>query len=76
MLARELISDEIPHLTYSDNGEKALQWMEDYKLTEMPLVEGSSFLGLISETAILDQEILDKPLKSLKIEYDNSSVSE
>tara|TARA_B100000965_G_C19596008_1_gene760284 strand:+ start:302 stop:964 length:663 start_codon:yes stop_codon:yes gene_type:complete len=76
MLAKELISYEVPPLSFSTNGERALQLMEDFKLTEMPIVEGTSYKGLISEAAILDLESLDSPLKNLQPQLDLTSVTE
>lgn len=54
MIAIELISDDIPPLKTSDTGKKALQWMEEFKLRELPIVNNNTFLGLISETDIMD----------------------
>lgn len=54
MLAIELITDEIPPLKFSDNGDKALAWMEEFKVYELPLVNEHKFLGLITENELLD----------------------
>lgn len=75
MLAQELISEEIPYLKPSDTAEKALQLLEDFKLTEMPLVENGNFLGLLSESAILDFESLDRKIGRKGLELDLISVS-
>ena len=62
MLARDLITDEIPPLKVTDTGEKALRWMEEFKVWHLPVVKGTEFLGLISETNILD---LNQPNESI-----------
>ncbi len=54
MVAIELLSDEIPPLKTSDLGATALIWMEEFKLTELPVVHQEKFLGLIQEADILD----------------------
>jgi len=54
MLAIEVITDEIPPLKISDSGDKALSWMEEFKVYELPLVNGHQFLGLILESDLLD----------------------
>jgi acetoin utilization protein AcuB len=54
MVARDLISDLIPPLRTSDTGEKALAWMEEFKVAHLPIVNNVDFLGLISESDILD----------------------
>ena len=62
MLARELISDEIPALKTSDTGNMALELMEEYKLTELPIVNNTDFLGLITENDILDFDDPNAPI--------------
>lgn len=54
MLAKDLISPEIPSVKPTDSVAKALQWLEEFKLTEIPLVQNSIFQGLISEGDLLD----------------------
>lgn len=77
MLAIDLISDEIPPLKTSDTGKKALQWMEEFKLRELPIVNNNAFLGLISETDILDlnhpEEALGNHSLSLEKPYVHAS---
>ena len=74
MLAIELISDEIPALKTSDTGTIALQWMEDYKLTELPIVNNKEFLGLITESDILDLADPDMPIGNHKLSIETPSV--
>ena len=54
MLAKELINPDIPTLKTSDSGTMALELMEDFKVTELPIVNNSQFLGLITENDILN----------------------
>jgi CBS domain-containing protein len=54
MIASELISYDIPPLKLSDTGNKALDWMEEFKITELPIVKDGKYLGLISESNLLD----------------------
>ena len=54
MLAQEIISDNIPPLKGSDTGDKAIEWMMEFKLSHLPLVENKKYLGLVSEDDILD----------------------
>jgi signal-transduction protein with cAMP-binding, CBS, and nucleotidyltransferase domain len=53
MLARELIRDLIPPLKVTDNGHRALAWMEEFRLQYLPVINEKEFLGLVSETDIL-----------------------
>ena len=53
MLAEELIVDNIPPLKPSDTGETALNWMDDFKVKNLCVVENQQYLGTISENDIL-----------------------
>jgi len=54
MLAIELNNDLIPRLTLQDSVSKALQLINDFKVTHLPVVADEKFLGLISEDDLLD----------------------
>lgn len=54
MLAREIISENIPPLKSSDSGDKAIEWMYEFKLSHLPLVDHGKYIGLVSEEDILD----------------------
>ena len=65
MRAIDLITEEIPPLTHTDTGEKALSWMEEFKVSHLPVLKAGNFVGVISENDILDQIDLDKSLDEL-----------
>lgn len=56
MLARELISRIVPPLRPNDEVARALAWMDEFKVSHLPVVDENEFLGLISEDNILDGE--------------------
>lgn len=62
MLASALISDTIPPLRTSDTGLKALNWMDEFRVSHLPIVNNHEFLGLISDTEILDLNAPEEPL--------------
>jgi hypothetical protein len=62
MYARELISDDIPPLKTSDTGERALAWMDEFRVSHLPIVNNVDFLGLISESDILDFNSSSEPI--------------
>lgn len=62
MYARELISDDIPPLKTSDTGERALAWMDEFRVSHLPIVNNVDFLGLISESDILDFNSANEPI--------------
>lgn len=65
MKALELISDEIPPLTHTDTGEKALRWMDEFKVSHLPVLKNGNFVGVISESDILDKLNLEDTLDIL-----------
>ncbi|MCB9186259.1 MAG: CBS domain-containing protein [Flavobacteriales bacterium] len=75
MLARELISKVVPPLRPNDEVARALAWMDEFKVSHLPVVDGQTFLGLISEDNILDGEKDDTVLAS-KDAFIDASVSE
>ncbi len=65
MTAREVITDEIPPLMHTDSGEKALIWMEEFKVSHLPVLKNGNFVGLISESDVLDKKDLELTLDVL-----------
>lgn len=82
MQAKELISDIIPFLRITDTGEKALTWMEIFRISHLPIVKNSKLLGIIADTDIYDrnsvEETVWKPSLSLKkhFVYENQHIYE
>jgi acetoin utilization protein AcuB len=62
MEAKDLISDIVPVLHTSDTGAKALNWMEIFRISHLPIVNNEDFLGLISDTDIYDYNMADEPV--------------
>lgn len=62
MLAKELISDVVPALKTSDSGVKALYWMDIFRISHLPIVNNTEFLGLISDADIYDMNTPDEPI--------------
>lgn len=62
MVAGDLISEIIPSLKTSDTGQTALNWMEIFRISHLPIVNNQDFLGLISDTDIYDMNKPDEPI--------------
>ena len=62
MLAKDLISEVVPSLMTSDSGQTALNWMEIFRISHLPIVNNQDFLGLISDTDIYDMNQPDEPI--------------
>ncbi len=74
MLAKDLISDTIPALHTSDSGIIALNWMEIFKISHLPIVNNKEFLGLISEADIYDLNNPEEPVGNHKLSLSHSFV--
>jgi len=62
MVAKDLISEIIPTLKTSDLGQTALNWMEIFRISHLPIVNTQDFLGLISDADIYDMNRPDEPI--------------
>lgn len=67
MIAKHLISTVIPSVKTSDTGRQALQLMEFYRISHLPIVNHVDFLGLISEADIYDQNRPDEAIGSYQL---------
>lgn len=76
MIARDLITDEIPPLKTSDSGQKALDWMEEFRVAHLPIVNKEDFLGLVSEDDILNLNNPKEPLGNHSLSLFKSYVTE
>ena len=69
MIAKELISDNIPFLKTTDTIEDALNIMETLKVAHLPIVDKLSLLGLISDTNLYDKQLTKSTIGELSQEY-------
>ena len=76
MIARQLITNEIMHLKTSDTGKTALSWMDEYKVSHLPIVNNEDFLGLVSEQDIYSFNNMDEPLGNHTLSLKNPYVNE
>ena len=63
MLAAELISSSITTISTDTHGIEALKYMEEIKVTHLPIVEKQKYFGVISEHEILDWENTNELIK-------------
>ncbi len=67
MTAIELISKDIPTLRTSDTGQAALDLMDTFRVSHLPVVNNIYFLGLISDNDIYSLNKLDEPIGNHKL---------
>ena len=65
MKAINLITEEIPPLVHTDSGEKALNWMDEFKVSHLPVLKNGNFVGVVSESDILDRLNAENSLDGL-----------
>ncbi|MGN6492484.1 MAG: CBS domain-containing protein [Agriterribacter sp.] len=56
MFAGQLISRSIPFLHMDDSAGKALQEMNDFHVSHLPVVAEDKYLGIVSEDILLDND--------------------
>ncbi|MCB0760649.1 MAG: CBS domain-containing protein [Flavobacteriales bacterium] len=62
MIVKDYISHDCPELTRMDNPENALNLMDEYQVSHLPVVEQGKYLGLVSEDEL---EVRDTPNSGL-----------
>ena len=62
MIAKDLLSEVVPPLRLTDSGQKALNWMEIFRISHLPVVDEKRLVGLISDKIIYDLNIIDQPV--------------
>ena len=76
MIASELISYDIPPLKLSDTGVKALDWMEEFKTSDLPVIDNNKYIGLIGESEILDRNNIEDKLSDYNLSFKTPSINE
>lgn len=64
MIAEELISEIVPAIKRDDKASEALNWMDVFKVSHLPIVEESEYLGLISDADIFDKNTPESSVMS------------
>jgi acetoin utilization protein AcuB len=72
LLAENLISDLIPSVKGTELGQKALGWMDVFRVSHIPVVEDSKYLGLVSDKLIYDLNLLEAPIEGILDKLDTS----
>jgi len=67
MIASSLITDTIPPVFVNESCEKALIWMDEFKVAHLPVVDGTEYVGLVSDDLILDSNDDKAPVGSLNL---------
>lgn len=63
MVASELISDTLPAVKLTDTVSHVLDWMNEFKITQLPVISGTKLYGIIKENDLLDSESDEAAIK-------------
>lgn len=74
MLAENLISDVIPSVRSSRKGKKALSHMDIFRVSHIPVVDDSKYLGLVSDKLIYDLNLVEESLSKAFEALDTTHV--
>ncbi len=69
MIASELISYDIPPLKVTDTGAKALEWMEEFKVKDIPVINKNKYVGMLEESDVLDRNDIDDKISSYDLNF-------
>ncbi len=62
MIAENLIVETLPVMRPGDTGQQALNWMDLYRVSHLPVVKEKEYLGLISDRLIYDLNLTDESI--------------
>ncbi len=76
MLTVDLINNNIPRLQLQDSIIKALQLVNDFRVTHLPVVSDDKYLGFISEEDLLDAEDEKLTIEVLQEHFISAAVKD
>ena len=76
MKAIELIQNDIPPVRTNETIEKALNWMDEFKLNHIPVVNETEYVGLLSDDMVYDHNLLKDPISNINFLGKQQSVLE
>ncbi len=69
MLVGNFITDEIPPLKVTDTVEMALDWMEQFKVSHLAVVNNKELIGVVSENELMDYEHPEETISEGKVNF-------
>lgn len=74
MLAKDFVNHVLPVLKPSDTVANAMDWMEEFRVGQLVIVEGATYVGLATHDALVEQEE-DTPLAALQTDFSGIYVT-
>jgi FOG: CBS domain len=76
MTAKDFINPGFLPLRTSDTALTALSWMDEYRVSHLPVVNGIDYLGLISDSDIYNDADLDEPIGNHSLSLNHPFVEQ
>ncbi len=76
MISKDLMTSALTPMKVTETGTDALFYMDEYKVSFMPVLDGELYLGLLSESEIFKLSDPDLPLADQKVPYKLVYVNE
>ncbi len=76
MIASELLSEVVPAVHKNDKASAALNWMDVFKVSHLPIVDNNEYLGIISDADIFDMNTPETPVLSHNLSLKRPFVKE
>ncbi len=74
MIAKDLITRDVLPLSPSDTGLTALHWFDEFKVSHLPIVNGTELIGIITETDIYTANSFEETIANHSLTPINISV--
>lgn len=62
MIAIDLLSEVVPAINKNDKASEALNWMDVFKVSHLPIVDNDEYIGIISDADIFDMNMPETPI--------------
>jgi acetoin utilization protein AcuB len=76
MTAQEFINPMIPPLRPTDPVHKALNWMNEFRVHQLAVVENGQYLGTVSEDVLYDSENPEATIGQFELDHKTTFVTE
>ena len=71
MVAADLINEMIPPLKSNDSVKKALNWMDAFRITQLPIVASNVYKGIITEDMLYEINNPDATIDAIEPLYED-----
>ena len=65
MIASDLITNHVPPVKSNETIEKALFWMDEFRVNHLPVLQGKELVGVVSDAMIFDYNDLEDEISKL-----------